>query len=216
MGFNPLDLMHGIEKDISDADEIFIHLQDEAKLLSEVSTSYELGSGKAIDSFKSVLADVRLSAVYLYQDANMAFTEDARKDLRMAKKAFGPFGTFFDAQNTAALIQSYIEKGNFLESLLADAPAFIVNSISNLLTDTFNFAHKLEEALQEANLYLIDGTIYSNSTGYISRLNSSANALQQITYSPQTGAYSLDDIDMSWAPKQDKEYWEQHFSVFHC
>lgn len=210
MGFNPLDLMHGIEKDISDADEIFIHLQDEAKLLSEVSTSYELGSGKAIDSFKSVLSDVRLSAVYLYQDANMAFTEDARKDLRMAKKAFGPFGTFFDAQNTAALIQSYIEKGNFLESLLADAPAFIVNSISNLLTDTFNFAHKLEEALQEANLYLIDGTIYSNSTGYISRLNSSANVLQQITYSPQTGVYSLDDIDMSWAPKQDKEYWEQH------
>lgn len=86
MGFNPLDLMHGIEKDISDADEIFIHLQDEAKLLSEISTSYELGSGKAIDSFKSVLADVRLSAVYLYQDANMAFTEDARKDLRMAKR----------------------------------------------------------------------------------------------------------------------------------
>jgi hypothetical protein len=184
--------------------------------IESIATDNSGNKGKAYDSFRAYIDEVRVPVLKMHLQFYSQFNQDIKDDL--AELEYLPWGI-------NGLIDTVLIE---LEIISLNQATFAAWTIySNPITQTFvpgsadryqrikaandEAVQKLRDAWERAEQYANNTTLYAGTKALALQLDQATQTLSEVSFDSNTGIYDLSGItNTAWKDDLEKKYWEHY------
>ncbi len=207
-----LELEAKLHQDLKAANgEIDLVTRQEA-ILGDAARDMSIGSSLSLDSLREYLSRVRLPATTLLRDYLCTYVQDMHVDQQRIALHVIPLGSLINTDLVQGIIDERRWRATRLDEMASTdwVDPVVARGLQLQASALRTEANGLQRLLSGLMWYLGDSSIYARTQSMRQQLQRSRQALNSVRVSVVGGklSFDMDGIDLSWAPKQDDDYWK--------
>ncbi len=212
-----LELEMKLNGDLQTANHEIDRITRQESVLSDAASDTSIGSSRSLDSLRDYIAQVRRPATTLLRDYLCSYVHDMHVDQQRIALHVIPLGHMINTDLVQGIIDERHRMANRIDEL-AEASwvdPTVAQGLRYQAAGLRNDAGWLQGLLSGLMWYLGDDTIYAATASMWQRLQQSRRALNSVKISTVNGErfFNLTDVDLTWAPVQDKTYWKKRNQI---